>query len=238
MALRAFQFNPSLGGFGTETHTSLPKINGDAFPQIVKELVDNAVDACSFGRAPNKFGESPEKGVYKRVRVKIEAEEFMPTPPLDGAKTMDCLRITVSDNGVGMEDVDACVMVFSSNKNGGDTSKSGNGNLRNKADKASKKKKPPKSANVKTTEGDGYTSGRYGLGLTLCLLHAQHSVPGSVTCITSTTATSKHWIRSTYQVDMDADHVRCKKREELAKEDEGECGTIVSLLVPVSVLHL
>ena len=225
MALRAFQVNPSLGGFGNEaintSFSTRPTISGDAFPQIVKELVDNAVDACSSG--VELAGGSPERRVYRRVRVKIEAEEFICTSCSDDEKAMDCLRITVSDNGVGMEDIDACVMVFSSNKNLGAT-------------KSKKKKKQTKGATkVNSASIDGHTSGRYGLGLTLCLLHAQHLVPGSVTCITSTTAASKHWVRSTYQVDMDADNVRCKKREELIKEDMMDCGTIVSLLVPVSV---
>ena len=253
MALRAFKYNPSLGGFGAESSHASSLGRGDAFPQIVKELVDNAVDACSSchldagrsnktGLRDREEGRSCEGGVYKRVRVKIEAEEFTTSPIHGGdeeAKTMDCLRITVSDNGVGMKDIDACVMVFSSNKNGangsgarGDSAKS---NYSEKKGNKSKSKKNQTKSKENQNIGDGYTSGRYGLGLTLCLLHAQHLVPGSVTCITSTTAKSTHWIRSTYQVDMDADNVRCKKREELAKESEGECGTIVSLLVPVSV---
>ena len=251
MALRAFKYNPSLGGFGAESsHTSLGRgINGDAFPQIVKELVDNAVDACSSSMCPSRYyktgfrdkqqGES--SGVYKRVRVKIEAEEFT-TVPINGgdkeSKAMDCLRITVSDNGVGMEDIDACVMVFSSNKNGANGGEAGDGSVKPKSGKKgvkSKSKKKQTKSKDNQTIGDGYTSGRYGLGLTLCLLHAQHLVPGSVTCITSTTAKSTHWTRSTYQVDMEADNVRRKKREEIAKETNGECGTIVSLLVPVSV---
>jgi hypothetical protein len=132
-------------------------------------------------------------------------------------------------------------MVFSSNKNGSDginaavekskaVAKTGGGKKKNK--------KQSKLNDEAADDDDGYTSGRYGIGLTLCLLHAQHLVPGSVTCITSTTSTSEHWIRSIYQVDMDADRVTCKKREELVKESVGECGTIVSLLVPVSNIRL
>ena len=71
MALRAFSCNPSLGGFGSENVASsagrrrprqeagqeqqpvpyqdpghVDSYGGDAFAQILKELVDNAVDAC------------------------------------------------------------------------------------------------------------------------------------------------------------------------------------------------
>lgn len=287
MALRAFQFNPSLGGFGSESHLILSSaqhgdgtaslatshgatINkmssgscGDAFAQIVKELVDNAVDACTPFNAhaiSNKqhddsetsTSKSPEhtriNHIYKRVRVKIESTEFQPIKEISDGK-MDCLRITVSDNGVGMHDIDACVMVFSSNKNNISTKQSrthhsssksavkksaNNNDISSNKIKTKIKKTDKSSSSNKTTANDGYTSGRYGIGLTLCLLHAQRLVPGSVTCITSATATSKQWIRCTYQVDMDADVVRCKRREEIDKEDGNDCGTIVSLLVPVS----
>lgn len=274
MALRAFKCNPSLGGFGAETHSShlndgnnsntaiTNNGGGDAFPQIVKELVDNAVDACSVKPPPagsdddddgntnaDFNGSSGDDGVYKRVRVRIEAEEF--TTVIDDEKkqceSLDCLRVTVSDNGVGMENIDDCVMVFSSNKNASrtdvnaDRAKKGGeaatkrGKSKNKKKRGNNKENHNEATADSSSGGDGYTSGRYGLGLTLCLLHAQHLVPGSVTCITSTTANSEHWMRSTYQVDMDADNVRCKKREKLAKENKDECGTIVSLLVPVSL---
>ena len=141
MALRAFKCNPSLGGFGAETlsshlndgnNSNIALTNnggGDAFPQIVKELVDNAVDACSVKPPPAGSDDDDgndadfdasggDDGVYKRVRVRIEAEEF--TTVVDDEKqqceSLDCLRVTVSDNGVGMENIDDCVMVFSSNK--------------------------------------------------------------------------------------------------------------------------
>lgn len=258
MALRAFHFNPSLGGFGNESRrddAALPSSeqtrgSAGAFAQIVKELVDNAVDACAaeekFKKGTGKLDESPSKHVYKRVRVRIESEEFIPSTTGGDAK-MDCLRITVSDNGVGMKDIDACVMVFSSNKNGTDEAIDGESKCKTGAvsngDKSTKKSKSKKqrksSSKSKTTNSkptDGYTSGRYGLGLTLCLLHAQHLVPGSVTCITSATSSCSHWTRGTYSVDMEADRVLCEKREEIEKGGGEDCGTIVSLLVPVSLL--
>ena len=83
MALRTFRFNPSLGGFGRESSSSSQKSNflgsgsiieqgnltevgnddneheeevmeADAFAQIVKELVDNAMDACRSSCPQNK----------------------------------------------------------------------------------------------------------------------------------------------------------------------------------------
>ena len=56
MALRTFRHNPSLGGFGGESSTAIgggvdgttnKAVDADAFAQIIKELVDNAVDACA-----------------------------------------------------------------------------------------------------------------------------------------------------------------------------------------------
>eukprot|EP00804_Cyclotella_cryptica_P023610 CCRYP_011939-RA/>CCRYP_011939-RA protein AED:0.03 eAED:0.03 QI:0/0/0/1/1/1/3/0/958 len=281
MALRAFRSNPSLGGFGGESRLPFTSTQygdataslaahdatvtpissgscGDAFAQIVKELVDNAVDACAPCNADVKSNRPNDRcnvenvertrinHVYKRVRVKIESTKFQPTNnSSDG--NMDCLRITVSDNGVGMRDIDACVMAFSSNKNNmsieetingqsssktaGEKSDKNNGTSSNNVKRKAKKHDKSSPSNT-TAANDGYTSGRYGIGLTLCLLHAQRLVPGSVTCITSATATSKYWIRCTYQVDMDADIVRCKRREEIVKDDSNDCGTIVSLLVP------
>ena len=82
--------------------------------------------------------------------------------------------------------------------------------------------------------GDDCTSGRYGIGLTLCLLHAQRLVPGTGACVTSATSSDIEWTRGTYEPDADADVVVCKRRERFSKNDVGESGTTVSLLVPVS----
>ena len=82
--------------------------------------------------------------------------------------------------------------------------------------------------------GDDCTSGRYGIGLTLCLLHAQRLVPGTGACVTSATSTDPEWTRGTYEPDADADVVVCKRRERFSKNVVGESGTTVSLLVLVS----
>jgi hypothetical protein len=80
---------------------------------------------------------------------------------------------------------------------------------------------------------DGYTSGRYGVGLTLCLLHAQRLVPGTGACVTSATAKCSTWVRATYEPDADGDVIVCRRKERFAKM-HGESGTTISLMVPVS----
>jgi DNA topoisomerase VI subunit B len=195
MALRAFHANPCLGGFGGESSGPL-RVNSqateqdcDAFAQIIKELVDNAVDAC--------------KHSDKRIRVVIER---MNDTNDDGEYTEvgHVLRVTVSDNGVGMENIQDCVNAFR-------TSKAGN----------------EEEENVENT------AGRYGIGLTLCLLHAQRLVPNSCASITSGTRDSQHFTRASYVVDTDGDSVLCVKQEHLPKTSQEESGTAVSLLVPV-----
>ena len=122
MALRTFHSNPSLGGFGNEStrlglsttsnkHENNADTNGDAFCQVIKEIVDNAVDACgSDGKTPKK-----------RVRVVIE--------PVNNA----LLQVTVSDNGSGMADIAKCVDPFHTSKGGG----GGNGSKKKSASKSS-----------------------------------------------------------------------------------------------------
>jgi DNA topoisomerase VI subunit B len=201
MALRTFHANPSLGGFGGESSSSsaprqvasslAPQDDCDAFAQIVKELVDNAVDACQQDSLKHNNNN-------KRIRVVIEqmnhhAEEHYPV-----------LRVTVSDNGVGMSNVESSVNAFR-------TSKANN---------------------------EHSSAGRYGIGLTLCLLHAQRLVPNSCASITSATKESSRYIRASFVVDTMGDSVKCVKQEQLPKNSPEESGTAVSLLVPVcNVYH-
>ena len=195
MALRAFRANPCLGGFGGESSGQL-KVNNqatekdcDAFAQIVKELVDNAVDACHHSQG-------------KRIRVVIERLEQEDDDDGEYAEVDYLLRVTVSDNGCGMADIQQCVNAFRSSKAG-------------------------------NTPVEKDTAGRYGIGLTLCLLHAQRLVPDSCASITSATSDSLHFTRASYVVDTEGDSVRCVKKELLPKTNPTESGTAVSLLVPV-----
>jgi DNA topoisomerase VI subunit B len=243
MALQAFHANPSIGGFGGEStplfavrgpvrnrnqstppnsnemvsvssnHPSRP-VNqgsdgsGDALCQIVKELVDNAVDACS----------SNEK--HKRIRVEIKPyDTFHGVDGVeDGRSNHDesedddsrneILQISVLDNGSGMGNIQMCVNAFHSSK-------------RHDIDADDSK------------EAELQASGRYGIGLTLCLLHAQRLIPNSYTCITSTTRESTHRTRAFFVVNTLGDAVECHREEVIDKKDPTESGTCVSLLVPV-----
>ena len=287
--LRSFANNPSLGGFGGENVSSSPvcteKNNNDskvgqfgegscdAFAQILKELVDNAVDACcvsSFTDENNDHSnESNMDGgnqiiTTKRVRVKITAtsvpikrrqsNDNTDENESESIRMMNCLRIEVSDNGCGMDDIDACVSAFSSNKMGTERTCSDGGDYNNtekpreeddntqsnaKKNNGSKTKKLSHN-NSKQNTRDGsrenYTSGRYGVGLTLCLLHAQRLVPGTGASITSATASATEWTRAIYEPDTSADNIVCQGKETFPKARVGECGTTINLLVPVSMV--
>ena len=81
----------------------------------------------------------------KRIRVDIVSTKSHPSKdPLN-----DVLQLTVTDTGCGMENIQKCVNAFQTSKDG----------------KATK--------NRDQQNANNNFSGRYGIGLTLCLLHAQ-----------------------------------------------------------------
>jgi DNA topoisomerase VI subunit B len=242
MALRAFHANPSIGGFGGESSSSStsntlnllrPKkrspsssVNnfrnantnneknrteydgdsGDAFCQIVKELVDNAVDAIagSFDDDDDDDDDNPnnEEGETKR-RIRVEIRPYKNNNNDDDDNNNKLLEVSVTDNGTGIENIKDCVNAFFSKK---DTSN---------------------------------TSGRYGIGLTLCLIHAQRLVPNSYACITSTKKGWNHQKSAFFVVDTVGDSVVCHHEERTPKlERIDSSGTRVRLLVPVSLLLL
>ena len=83
--------------------------------------------------------------------------------------------------------------------------------------------------------GDEKTAGRYGLGLTLSMVHSQRLVPGTVfCCITSATRQASNFRRQHYLVDTTEDKMRCARDETVLKASAEVSGTCVSLLVPVS----
>lgn len=225
MALRAFYSNPSIGGFGNEGGSGIrgscppmgipkrSKVAGDsntgtqhdggkaeesqesgnAFCQIVKELVDNSIDACET----DKRALSPAESSAKIHRIKVEIL------PYDGGR--DALQIVVSDNGCGMESIQDCVNAFRSSKNG---------------------------------SHDQQTAGRYGIGLTLSLLHAQRLVPGTYSCITSATKSATSFRRAFFVVNTSGDRVECHREEEVPKSSTTESGTCASVVVPVSAVRI
>ncbi|KAL3923517.1 MAG: hypothetical protein SGILL_001607 [Bacillariaceae sp.] len=231
MALRAFHANPCIGGFGGENtppillrpcdrgtsssargghsqqrQESSPSSggnSGDAFCQIVKELVDNAVDAVNTSLQSDEKSDQWDK--KKRIRVEIKpytqqanekANASNDAGPFDEASEL--LKIEVLDNGCGMDNIQTCVNAFHSTK-----------------------------AKLKNF------SGRYGIGLTLCLLHAQRLVPNSYACITSTKRGMDHRSRALFVVDSQNDAVVCHAEEQVPKQDDvNASGTSVSLLIP------
>ena len=171
-----------------------------------------------------------EPVVTSSGRAEVDANEASTAPT--GTKK-ELLRVSVNDNGVGMSSIEDCVEAFRTSKRSNDRfppdnsqSSVGTGSMSGSAVGAAESQQPKPS-------GEGRTAGRYGIGLTLCLLHSQRLCPNSVASITSATADAIQWTRASYVVDTEGDRVRCVKKELLDKK-AGESGTMVSLLVPVS----
>ena len=243
---------------------------GDAMAQILKELVDNAVDACcaaAAAAATATKSNRPEhddgtggagKGepiILKRVRVIIESvvgdrteDEVDDASASARGPKKELLRVSVNDNGIGMGSIEDCVEAFRTSKR---SDGNGNGNaIRDSSQNSigsgsmggsidADGSAPQDGTCVQSQphprpSGESQTAGRYGIGLTLCLLHSQRLCPDSVASITSATADATQWIRASYVVDTEGDRVRCVKKELLDKKRPGESGTMVSLLVPVS----
>jgi DNA topoisomerase VI subunit B len=251
--LRTFMANPGLGGFG-EKEAATP----DAFCQIVKELVDNAVDACCSSGVGENDGRCVIAGgvaatlaasaaINRRVRVVIEEYKQQ-----QGADQL--LRVTVSDNGCGMESIQDCVGAFhsskqgsqsSANKEGSTTTKTNNSSLTSSTKKTRNPKpkaktassqimpQPPASSSVVET----HTAGRYGIGLTLCLLHAQRLVPDSCASIQSATRDHPDWTVVQAVVETDLDTIRCLPSPQLPKSAPHESGSSIGVLLPVRVLR-
>lgn len=267
---------------GGTTRDSVPQslVTGaadDSFAQIVKELVDNAVDACytattkvqrqqqQEGRRNGRKKKDPKRKrqsgqkegsdhielqtypALRRVRVVFQpinqeslehddgqALDFSPlltklattsSSPFgdddsgDNENEADMLRVTVTDNGCGMESIENCVAAFHTSKAGAASQKTS-------------------SSTQPEDQPQSCTAGRYGIGLTLCLLHAQRLVANSCAMITSATAAHSVWTRAKYVVDADNDDIVCVFKETLEKNSATESGTAVSVLLPVSVLIL
>ncbi|KAL3906812.1 MAG: hypothetical protein SGILL_009123 [Bacillariaceae sp.] len=191
--------------------------SGDAFCQIVKELVDNAVDAVNTALHDEDCLDRHDQQM--RIRVEIKPCPRQPSPnehdANDTEETSDLLQIDVNDNGCGMEDIQKSVNAFHSTKANSQSQGNGGGG----------------------EQGHSNTSGRYGIGLTLCLLHAQRLVPNSYCCITSTTRAMDHFTRAIFVVDPENDAVVCDEVEQLPKQDKAHSGTSVKVLIPRSAAN-
>ena len=131
----------------------------------------------------------------------------------------EILKVTVTDNGCGMESIHKCVNAFH-------TSKAHACKETKACEKDNQDDQKNKSVNTNT-------AGRYGIGLTLCLLHAQRLVPDSCASIQSATSQNSHWTHNLCVVDTENDSVRCIREEKFSKKRVDESGTSVSVLVPV-----
>jgi len=129
----------------------------------------------------------------------------------------DLLKVTVSDNGIGMDHstIMSCVSAFSSSK--------------------SNKRRKILHTNKELITGQVQTTGRYGIGLTLCLLHAQSLVKNSYAVITSTTKSCTSWSKLKYIVDDEKDEIVCVEEDSIEKSNSASSGTFVCMLVPVSL---
>ncbi|CAM9770243.1 unnamed protein product, partial [Pylaiella littoralis] len=140
-----FKANFELSGFGSP---------GQALVQTVKELVDNAIDAC---RCRSSEQDAPTVRVVLRRRPnRKDAEGESRVGESQELEEEQPLELQVADNGAGLPDVTKALVLFSSTK-------SGHGSL---------------------TPGDvsapsaGTNAGKYGLGLTLSLLYSQQHFGG------------------------------------------------------------
>ena len=187
--------------------------HGNLLCQIVKELVENSIDACRKSIITD-FQNNSEEDHKKRIRVDIKPftddRSFVNLSKPDYASTEhsnDILQVTVTDNGCGMENIHRCVNAFPSTKAG------------KRTDEIIK----------------SHVGGRHGIGLTLCLVHAQRYVPNSRAYISSATSKSKFLTRAFFEADEQDYSVMCVEEEATSFSSlEQKSGTCVSLLVPVS----
>jgi len=182
--------------------------------------VDNAADACEACLFSNNLGSSKEPDAidYKRIRVLFEEVNTMTAGSCSKTQSpKDLLKVTVSDNGIGMDHntIKSCVSAFSSSK--------------------SVKKGQILHTNDELAAEQVQTTGRYGIGLTLCLLHAQSLVKNSYAVITSTTKSCTSWNKLKYIVDDEKDKIVCVEEDSIEKSNSTNSGTFVCMLVPVSL---
>ena len=241
MALNAFRANPSIGGFGNENSfggTNEDDSNADAFAQIVKELTDNAVDACSCDVDSNSSYANEKVVPKRRVRVLFENVE----------EEVSALKVTVSDNGCGMKDIKKCVAAFSSSKQSSGERLQGTNSLETEQTVESLNNLNPNSSATRAVccpeeqkslpvdtnnDVEAQTTGRYGIGLTLCLLHTQNIASNSYATISSTTSCCDSWKKVKYVVNEN--EIDCIEQTSMTKIP-GTSGTSVSVLLAVGYL--
>jgi Histidine kinase-, DNA gyrase B-, and HSP90-like ATPase len=207
----------------------------DAICQIVKELVDNSIDACRHTTtcsAGGRNSDDDEKRVdwrpSKRIRVEIR--------PYQRIMNRQAFGIDLGDgDGDGGDDDNENynenekhddqweqeLMEIQVTDNG-----CGMENIQGCVDAFQSSKG--------RDENNDTTSGRYGVGLTLALLHSQRLVRRPLcNTVVSTTANTTTRTRAHFKVDTKRDTVICTKKDQVEKQDPKESGTSVRVFVPV-----
>ena len=87
------------GGNNSDDNNVIDHSNGhgDLLCQIVKELVDNAVDACRSSCSRQDDREERHVDTRNKKRIKVDIR-----PPPKDSSDNSILQVTVSDNGCGM----------------------------------------------------------------------------------------------------------------------------------------
>lgn len=212
MALRAFHANPSIGGFGNENVTTPlflgnPRTNDTSNKGT--DLVEESGDAlCQIAKELVDNAVDACETARRRVdNTKVYRVKVEILPYHNGD----------SHDIPGNSECGTMQIIVSDNGCG------------------MKDIQACVNAFQTTKTKDTDTAGRYGIGLTLCLLHAQRLVPGTYSCITSATRDAKNFKRALYFVDTVRDAVECHREEQVAKSVTDESGTCVSVLIPVSL---
>ncbi|CAM9815953.1 unnamed protein product, partial [Scytosiphon promiscuus] len=185
--------------------------------QTVKELVDNAIDAC---RTRSSEQDAPTVRVVLR-RPKGATAAATATPEAGKDSTINSsrfqeegpLELQVADNGAGLTDVTKALVLFSSTKSGHES-------------------RLVHDASAERGE-KGTTAGKYGLGLTLSLLYSQKHFGGFLK-VTTATADSRQWSFTKCDIDVGTGlprQVHRKSGPKPASWSQG-CGTDMRLLVP------
>eukprot|EP00752_Nemacystus_decipiens_P018299 g16415.t1 len=204
-----FESNLELSGFGAP---------GEALVQTVKELVDNAVDAC---RCRSFDQDAPTVRVVLRRRSKSNNTDIETLEELEGQED-EPLELQVADNGDGLNDVTKALVLFSSSKSG-----HGSGSLITSGPSSTVGEKK------KRNESQEQNAGKYGLGLTLSLLYSQKHFGGFLKATTAR-RDSREWTSTKCDIDLETGLPRTLYSKTGLKPDSWSdgCGTDMRLLVP------
>ncbi|CAM9125067.1 unnamed protein product, partial [Hapterophycus canaliculatus] len=181
--------------------------------QTVKELVDNAIDAC---RSRSSEQDAPTvRVVLRRTKGATAANNAARTSSTFSLEECQAdnepLELQVADNGAGLTDVTKALLLFSSTKSGNGSSPY---DVQNPAEKQA-------------------TAGKYGLGLTLSLLYSQKRFGGFLK-VTTATVGSREWSFTKCDIDLETGLPRSVYRKSGLKPASWSqgCGTDMRLLVP------